>query len=314
MRKCSLKQCFAPGTTCAAGWQRPQDCENFEGSAEVIDKTNAVAVDDHTIGFPWTGSSLGLGDLHLVSATRKPEIVGLIGPHSSGKSTILAVSYLLLFNGMGLGGRSFAGSLSLAAWEQISSYLKFQGHTMPTFPPHTPLGKVRVPGMLHLALSNVDGKRDFLITDPPGEWFDKWVLNADDPDAQGARWIAQHSTKFLFVVDTEKISIALGKPANKYKILDLAARVSSVLDGRPIVIVWSKSDRKVDPDLRESIRQQLSAQLSGAKHFEVSVLNPSKIVSQFQTMWEWTFGLSKYHSFDDLVTPHSGHHSLRFRG
>ena len=62
--------------------------------------------------------------------------------------------------------------------------------------------------MLHLALQDADQGRliDYLFTDAPGEWFQKWAINIDSMEGVGARWVSDRADAFLVVADREALS------------------------------------------------------------------------------------------------------------
>ncbi len=115
---------------------------------------------------------MGESDLNFVSGRVKPITVGIVGPESAGKTTILGSFYLLL-------GREalmtedyvFSNSYTLMGWEAVAASMRWKpGPMSPRFPPHTPSGEARAPGTLHLAFRRKDGPlRDLLFADAPGE-------------------------------------------------------------------------------------------------------------------------------------------------
>lgn len=311
MKGCPKEHCFAPEIPCNEGYMDTRECPFFLKGPVQQPPSNS---DERTHSFPWTGSSFGLSDLHLVTSHTKPFFIGLIGPYSSGKTTVLAITYLLLCNGHRLGAKGFAGSLTLTAWEQISSYLKFRGYQMPSFPPHTPIGQGRVPGLLHLALRNDhDDCEHWMLTDPPGEWFEKWAVNADDEGAQGARWIADHASHFVFFVDSELLAGTAPQKA-KLDILALAERLASVAGSRPIAVVWSKSDLKIDPAIKSSVRPRLDDLFSVKRHFDLSVKPQNDPIGGFTALWTWLTGNSTWARPELFLEPISDDFFLAYRG
>lgn len=292
MSSCSQKHCHVPEVPCNEGHFTAEECPYYKGGGESTSKIDETGA---WFSFPWTGNSLGLDDLHLITSHAKPDVISLVGLYSAGKTTLLAVSYLLLFNGLNIGRRGFAGSYTLNGWEQISSFLKFEGHQSPAFPPHTPLGlDTRAPGLLHLALRNEDSRQHLFITDPPGEWFEKWSINAEDPAAEGARWGAQFGSLFVFLVDCNSLAGANATKA-RYDTLMLAERLASVCGKRPVAIVWTKSDIKVNQSITASMIPHLANLFVRCEHFRFSVKKGDEMVGDFDKLWSWIFANLESH-------------------
>nr|WP_205619519.1 hypothetical protein [Alcaligenes sp. HPC1271] len=190
---------------------------------------------------PWSGLAMGEVDLNFVSSKAKPIIVGIVGPESAGKTTILGALYLMLGRGALTTGTSFfSNSYTLAGWEAVATSLRWKPGQLPSFPPHTPSGAARAPGMLHLAFRHEDGAlRDLLFADAPGEWFQKWAINEQDDSAEGARWIARHADVILLIADRQALAGSkMGTARNDFQLL--AQRAVAEARGRRLVLVWTK--------------------------------------------------------------------------
>jgi len=311
--ECPVEHCHAPDTTCSEGHKTLKACPYY---AKISIEPKNQNEDGTSHNFPWNGNSLGLDNINLITSFTKPALIGLIGPYSSGKTTILATSYLMLFNGFDFSNQSFAGSLTLSGWEQISSYMQFQGYDEPTFPPHTPFGQGRTPGLLHLCLRKNEGwLNDILITDPPGEWFEKWADNVNDEDAAGARWIADNSTHFILLIDSE---LLIGDEAQiaKQDLFTLAERLASVNRSRPVAIAWTKTDINVSVEMRDAIVSRLDRLFTNKEYFDLSVVNNNQenLLHGFESLWKWllTDGTSTNSS---IVLPgFTGDYFLDYRG
>jgi hypothetical protein len=157
---------------------------------------------------PWSGNSLGLADLSFIAGRSCPKVIGIIGPESAGKTTLLAAWYLLLGRGSTLTGNRFAGSFTLSGWENIAQSLRWTSGGGPTFPAHTSSGSQRTPGLLHLSIRRQPSNLllDFLLADAPGEWFRSWAINKNAADAVGGCWVSQHSDVFLVMADSEALA------------------------------------------------------------------------------------------------------------
>jgi Double-GTPase 2 len=271
MTRCSRSTCFAPQTTCDLGFLDWSKCPTWKGRDEASGSPGEAATDELLL--PWSGSALGLADLGFLAGGRKPLVVGIAGPENAGKTTLLAAWYLLV--GRGLAGsekRRFAGSYSLAGWEAVASALHWTPGQQPSFPPHTSSRGGRAPGLLHLAFRNADGQaRGYLFTDAPGEWFQKWAVNRDALDGEGARWMAEHADVFLLIADREALSGPnMGSARGSLQLL--ARRLAAERAARKVALVWTKSDVSVAPEMEKAVREAVLGLMPGAVEFSVSIL------------------------------------------
>ncbi|WP_286916259.1 TRAFAC clade GTPase domain-containing protein [Pseudomonas coleopterorum] len=215
---------------------------------------------------------MGESDLNFVSGKVKPIIVGIVGPESAGKTTILGAFYLLLGRGsLTTDANLFSNSYTLAGWEAVGTYLRWKPGQPPSFPPHTPSGAARAPGMLHLGFRREDGSlRDLLFADAPGEWFQKWAVNEQAVDAEGARWIARHADVTLLIADRQALAgPKMGTARNDFQLL--AQRAVTEARGRRMALVWTKGDVDVAPAMEAQIRKAVASASSSAREFTVSV-------------------------------------------
>jgi len=268
---CSRPTCFAPETTCDLGLLDRSKCPAWKGRDEVSGGQGEAASDELLL--PWSGSALGLADLGFIAGRRKPLVVGIAGPQNAGKTTLLAAWYLLV--GRGLAGtekRRFAGSYSLAGWEAVASALRWTPGQQPSFPPHTSSRGGRAPGLLHLAFRDADGQaRDYLFTDAPGEWFQKWAVNRDTLEGEGARWVAEHADVFLLIADREALSGPnMGSARGSLQLL--ARRLASERAARKVALVWTKSDVSVTPETETAVREVVLGLMPDAVEFSVSIV------------------------------------------
>lgn len=293
-RRCRLETCFAPETPCNLGHDL-SECQYFSesASAATAEKTVGAAAEStatteapperaaHTDErlLPWSGSSFGTADFAFVAARSAPRVLGLVGNHNAGKTTLLSVLYLLVHRGLLPQGRAFAGSFTLGGWEALAHNLRWSAGQVPHFPPHTPRGMRRVPGLLHLAFRRPiaehgrilgDLLEDVLLTDPPGEWFGAWAVDKDAPSAEGARWISSQSDALALLVDCEALAGA-DRGAAREQLLRLSQRLSSNARGKRTAVVWTKSDIPVSEHMRAAITAALHNDLPGHQSFAVQV-------------------------------------------
>jgi hypothetical protein len=272
MEKCARATCFVPDTGCDLGHTDLRKCPVWRGAEQADKPSDDISSGD--VLLPWSGSALGLVDLSFVSGHARPIIIGVVGPQNAGKTTLLAAWYLLLGRGLAdLDGRLFAGSYTLSGWEAVAGAMRWSRAQPPSFPAHTTSRGGRAPGMLHLAFREPgDGRRvDFLFTDAPGEWFQRWALNADSQEGAGARWVSDNADAFLVVADREALSGEnMGSARSSLQLI--AKRLSSELRDRPVTLVWTKADVEIEADMETAIRKAVMGAMSDAGEHSVSVV------------------------------------------
>lgn len=271
---CSREDCYPEETGCNhEGCDILSDCKFYKKTGEANSEENQSEKDDESfLRVPWTGNSLGLQDLNFLSATSKITVIGIAGVASAGKTTYLATLYCLLRNGHQIGDYHFAGSLTLSGWENLSWYLSWKEKNSIQFPPHTSSNSGRIPGLLHLSLRNGAGeKKELIFTDAPGEWFDSWAFNQNDPNADGAVWIHKNADAFLLFSDCDLLSgEELGKSRKQIKMV--ADRIKQNLGDRPFGLIWSKSDISLDDEIVEQISGYIqNSPISNYLEFRTSV-------------------------------------------
>jgi len=268
--RCSNAHCFVhDGEACYLGHLRYSECPSWSAAESKAEAAASPPVTSARV--PWSGSALGLADLSNLVPRGRSILVGLLGAHDAGKTTLLVGNYLQMLRGRTLAEARFAGSRTLGAWESLAAWIRFDDAARsPSFPPHTPRGTSRVPGLLHLALRGPqDDLRDVLLTDAPGEWFTRWSIQEDAPDADGARWIVRHADAFLVLADSARLSGSTRGQARN-EIRQLLERLGNHVGSRPTVLVWSKADHKPSGGILEALRRTLIEHIPHATQVESS--------------------------------------------
>lgn len=255
---------------------------------------------------------MGESDLNFLSGKVKPITVGIVGPESSGKTTILGAFYQLLGRGtLTSDANLFSNSYTLAGWEAVATCLRWKPGQPPHFPPHTPSGAARAPGMLHLGFRREDGSlRDFMFADAPGEWFQKWAINKEAAEAEGARWIARHADVTLLIADRQALSgPKMGTARNDFQLL--AQRAVAEARGRRLALVWTKGDVGVAPTMEVQIRKAVTSELSSVPEFTVSVYPHGELdaAEGFRELFSWVL-CTKRPGVDLPTTEAFGHDPL----
>ncbi|MFJ3483841.1 hypothetical protein ACIPL1_10745 [Pseudomonas sp. NPDC090202] len=203
-------------------------------------------------------------------------VVGVVGPQNAGKTTLLAAWYLLIGRGVVCSEkRRFAGSYSFAGWEALAGSLRWSPRSSPNFPPHTSSRGGRAPGLLHASFRADSGDvRSYLFTDAPGEWFTKWSINRDAPDAEGARWVALHADMFLLIADRQALA-GENRGSARSALQVLARRLAAERANRPVALVWTKADVSIAPEIEAAVRDSVLKLMPDAHEFFVSISDPS---------------------------------------
>jgi hypothetical protein len=269
MKQCPLEICFAPETTCALGHLNLGDCPSWKSAGQ---QDKSALQDTTEIVLPWSGTALGLTDLGFVAGRAAPTVIGIIGPENAGKTTLLAAWYLLAGRGVANTHRHrFAGSFTLLGWEAVARAMKWSPGSLPMFPSHTASRGGRGQGLLHLAFRE-DGKfvRDYVFTDAPGMWFQRWAVNENAADAAGARWIFDHGDSFLLLADCAALS-GEGRGSARASLQLMARRMAAARRGRPVILVWAKSDIRVSEEIKKAVRDAVQSQIPDVEECQISV-------------------------------------------
>jgi hypothetical protein len=267
-KKCPQEDCWAPEIACNLGWDL-DSCPHYKEVAAHSEDDKNTKEDSFLL--PWLSNSLGLVDLQFIAGRSKPIIIGIIGGHNAGKTTLLTTIYLLLTQGQRATNRQFGGSFTFGGWEHLAHALRWMPHQAPHFPAHTPNNAGRLPGLLHLAFRmGHEEFEDVLLTDAPGEWFERWSVDKEASDIEGARWISKYADVFMFLVDSEALS-GPDRGEARTNTLNLAQRLSSELMGRPVAVVWSKSDIPIREVVQAALMSKFSELFPRQREFRVSV-------------------------------------------
>ena len=296
---CKDRHCFVPHTACNLGHENWRECPNFGQSDN--GKVESDSADGRSEGvlFPWSGNALGSADIAFVAGRSLPFIVGVLGLHNAGKTTLLSSLYLSLLSGHHIPGWRFTSSFTLGGWENIAHPLRWP---KPTFPLHTERTASRLPGLLHLGLrAQNESVTDLLLTDAPGEWFNRWAINRDGNESEGARWISMHASGVLLLLDSDALS-GRDRGEARTRTKALIQRLSSELRGRPVAVIWSKSDLVLPDKMRASLNQEIERLLPSAENFSATVRLPRgrKGITQLTEITAWLLERS-LHRFPEFL-------------
>lgn len=269
---CSERRCHAPKIACSRGETVLEDCPYWNKSNKGVSSATDTEGDAAHSRLPWSGSALGTTDLGFLTARADPKLVALLGPHNAGKTTLLAAWYLLLGQQGAVDDRLFAGSYSLEGWEALAHSLRWEGER-PAFPMHTSSRSGRAPGLLHLALRAASGQiEDILFADAPGEWFQRWAIESEAPDAAGARWLAERASALAIIADCDSLS-GEGRGNARANMISLIRRTAVARAGRPVALIWAKADIAIPAEIQKAVRDAARLVMPDIEEFTVSVID-----------------------------------------
>lgn len=267
---CSLEECYAPNAFCSI-LASPNyiQCEHFKDSLGSSSSSSNIPKTRGGKSIPWSGQALQPNQIEILSHRSAPKIIGLVGSSGAGKTTYLAMLYTLLFNGKKIDRWDFAGSYTLAEWELQAKSLQIKEDGTVKYP-NTTSSAPDFYSLYHLALRNKDTLHDILFADSSGEVFSKWAINIEDPAAENARWIYEHSHAFILFIDCNAVIEKRG--AARLEIVQLAEQIKSGLLNRPVLILWSKGDLadQMRPNIYEAIERSLADLFPSATSLNVS--------------------------------------------
>lgn len=270
MHKCRNRRCFAPDVACALGEDTPADCKEWLSGTGTEGEAGKPQAEDRNSSLPWAGTAMGTRDLAFLAARGEAKLIAILGAHNAGKTTLLAAWYQHLGRSGKIGSQAFAGSFSLTGWEAVAHALRWEGGS-PKFPPHTSSGGRRTPGMLHLALrDDNDELADYLFADSPGEWFQRWAVERDAPDAEGARWLVERAAALIVIADCEALS-GPQRGSARSDMIQLIRRTAQERGKRPVALVWTKADLTVSDAIRGAVRDQAFRSMPDIAEYAVSI-------------------------------------------
>lgn len=251
--KCTNPDCAAP-ISCHEGKEDVTECSYWKNSDIRQPKNRDAVKKTKKSSLPWSGDALDINEIGKVSYRNTPIIFGLIGKANAGKTTYLAMLYTLFLRGGKLKDFTFCGTKTIKSWDELYEKLKIQKEQV-AFPDPTPVQYLR---LLHLALRNKSKRlKDIFLADASGEVFSTWSQNKDDKNAENARWVYKHANAFILFIDCN--DLISRKALSKTELIDIAQMLKHDLKDRPVIAVWSKSDKK--KNVHEKIRKKLTEEL-----------------------------------------------------
>ena len=202
--------------------------------------------------------TLSLSDLRSETGREYWYLVGILGAPDSGKTAALVSLYLLLARNS-VDGFSYANSLTIRAFDQISRGARRwnEGQPPAQLTSHTESPDERAAGFLHLRVRdrNTNTPFDVLLPDLPGEWSTSLIDNnrADRLailKAADAIWIVVDGQQ-LIKVDTRQLAL--------HRVKLIIQRLATLLgeESPSLILVVSRRDLGMPNDV---ITQELCAE------------------------------------------------------
>ncbi len=268
MANCSNKECVAHKTSnCHLGEEDYRKCEFWLAANGSKAKNIEKVFKQSKKNLTWSGDPLAYDEINSIVGRNSAITIGIAGRAGAGKTTFLAMVFTLLQKGYNLKGYDFAGSNTIIGWDYLYDRLKVY-QTQVSFPNPTPLEYCR---FFHLALRDENNAlKDILISDASGEVFTLWATDRDHVNAGNARLIYHTSCAFILFIDCGDLIDRKGRA--KSDIIKIAEMLKFDLRNRPVIAVWSKSDRKseVHPSILSSLEEELQSMFTNYEQIDVS--------------------------------------------
>ena len=204
---------------------------------------------DPTSAAPWSGRHMSEAEADRLMWSSPARVLGIVGPHSAGKTCLLTSLFLLLADGQcdRLPYR-FAGSRTLFALQTLGHELGQWDGSDGQMVAHTPRGEGSTLGtFLHLGLrprNPADDRLvDLLLCDMAGEQFSDLASHADDQARARMAFLAR-CDGFIFVVDAKALFSDKGRRLDA-DLARMLGRLVDLLAGRPpvpLAVVIAKID------------------------------------------------------------------------
>jgi len=189
-----------------------------------------------------SGRELAESSALVLAESRPVRWIVIAGQVSSGKTTLLTSLYELFQWGL-IDDCRFAGSQTLAAFEERCHYSRLASERVTPDTPRTPYSPIA--NYLHLRLqpaNEIPVSVDFLFTDVSGEMFEHARNSTDDCKELV---FLKRAASFILVLDGEKAV----RPDRRWAMVEEAkSLLKSCLDSSMlsencrVVVVWSKID------------------------------------------------------------------------
>lgn len=196
----------------------------------------------------WSGFALGAEEAGSMLWEPAARLFTIMGGKDRGKTSLLTAAYIQLANGfVNSFPYRFCGSRSLHGFQRLADPAFIWKGDEQRVVPRTTQSNYRQPSFLHLALKarafGAMPTTNVLLTDMPGEWFEKWADEGASalPDTLD---FLPRTDGFLVVLDAPRALEDRGYRKDVRYLLDrvIAFTQSSPNPRRPVALVLTKYD------------------------------------------------------------------------
>lgn len=229
--------------------------------------------------FP-SSTTLGLDVVNRLARSRYLTSIGILGESNSGKTACVVSLYLLVSNGH-LDGWTFANSVSLTGFEDISRAARVwnDGRPPDQITLHTEMADERQPGLLHMRLKRKrDGRRiDISLPDLPGEWTEALIKTSRSDRLEFMR----SAEVMWLVVDGKALRNLKSRQGAITRLGELLGRVEEMTKEAPpkVLVVVTHRDKGL---LDQSIRDRLEAEFQ-KRTLPVQILEVAPVADDEKT-------------------------------
>lgn len=295
IQTCSNPDCqIAENGSCHQGHDPVQSCPNFgkliadPDPSEEADAVIDQAADELTLTMARlpSGQPYELQDVDTFLLQKPAQLVAIVGDTSSGKSTLLCSIYDRFLRGT-FAGRTFAGSNTLIAFEEVAHYSRAASGASVPDTPRTSLSEGLQFYHLSTASENSTGDRlDLFMSDRAGETY---LAGLDRPDELRDLQELRLARTVAILVDGARLVI----PEEQHEVLDTARQlVRAMIDsetltsGQHLQLILTKRDeveRSGDADALVArvkavvtrIAEDFGGALASVNFFEIAARDPS---------------------------------------
>ena len=252
---CVVPGCGGPASGVCINGLTFEECPDVVpvGSFEVSALDRPQAADTSPLVVTQRSSSLDAAACDALLRDKGGAVVALVAGPGAGKTTLIATIYELARRGR-MARFGFAGSETIRGFEERCYLARTASDG--TFPdtPRTP--RRAALSFAHLRLATATATVDLVMSDRSGEHFDDLLARpgraVEFPELVRA-------TVVLQLVDAERLSNAQHLETSRSRRLFGAMSQSGALDGKPLLLVATKSDLLVDEGAERSAADRLEA-------------------------------------------------------
>ena len=203
------------------------------------------------------GLALNDTELYQLSAKKKINLICIMGPAGSGKTTFMAMLYSMFLR-QSNNNLLFSGSDTIAGFEELLNYIRVSSGKTNVELPRTPKDRKERYYHLKLYINSTKKKSNIILSDIPGETFNACKANKDRLDSE-VRCLALAKRIVIFIDGKAVLKNAEWNAA----IMDTRQLIMTIRSseqfraGTNIDVVISKNDEIVGINSNEKVKRRL---------------------------------------------------------